>query len=343
MQQGKKVRTVLVGCGGMSRAWLNAVQELPEVEMVGLVDIYESAANQRASEYNLMNALIATNLETIFAQTEVDAVFNCTIPEAHYEITMSALKHGCHVLSEKPLANSLKEAQEMVAAAQQAGKIFSVIQNRRYDADIRRVTQFLRSDAIGPLTTINSDFYIGAHFGGFRDQMKHVLLLDMAIHTFDAARLLIGADPVSVYCKEWNPSGSWYAHDASAIAIFEMSNGAVYTYRGSWCAEGLPTSWECDWRFIGQQGSVTWDGHTQVRAQAVAETGGFTSQYQDLEIPAYTTGNIGGHAGLIHEFFAAIQNGTQPETQAADNIKSLAMVFGAIESSESGVPVPIQL
>ena len=52
-------------------------------------------------------------------------------------------------------------------------------------------------------------------------------------------RLLTAADPVSVYCHEWNPAGSWYDHDASAVAFFEMSDGLVYTYRGSWCAEGL--------------------------------------------------------------------------------------------------------
>ena len=80
----------------------------------------------------------------------------------------------------------------------------------------------MQSGAVGPLTTVNCDFYIGAHFGGFRDRMEHVLLLDMAIHTFDQARFIMGADPVSVYCNEWNPAGSWYDHDASAIAIFEM-------------------------------------------------------------------------------------------------------------------------
>ena len=93
--------------------------------------------------------------------------------------------------------------------------------------------------------------------------MPHVLLLDMAIHSFDAARLFTGADPVSVYCQEWNPAGSWYDQDASAIALFEMSDGLVYTYRGSWCANGFPTKWECDWRFIGQNGTAIWDGGEQ--------------------------------------------------------------------------------
>ncbi len=341
MQQSPKIRTVLVGCGSMSGAWLEAALALPEVEIVGLVDVVEEAAQRKATHYQLAQAVIGTDLQTVLRQTTPDAVFNCTIPEAHYAVTMQALAHGCHVLSEKPLADSMEQAREMVIAAHKANRIFAVIQNRRYEAPIRRMTHFLASGTLGSLTTINSDFYIGAHFGGFRDSMRHVLLLDMAIHSFDAARLLIGADAVSVYCHEWNPPGSWYDRDASAIAIFEMSNGCVYMYRGSWCAEGLATSWECDWRFIGQKGSAVWDGGENTQIQVVKETGSFISTYSDVLIPSYEASNVGGHAGIIQEFFSCIQNGTQPETQAIDNIKSLAMVFGAIESAESGQKIRI--
>ena len=341
MHHSPNIRTVLVGCGSMSSAWLEAALAIPQVEIVGLVDVVEEAAHKKAAQYHLSQAVVGTDLQTVLEQTTPDAVFNCTIPGAHYSVTMQALASGCHVLSEKPLASSMEQAREMVAAAQKADRIFAVIQNRRYDPAIRRMTHFLASGGLGSLTTVNSDFYIGAHFGGFRDSMQHVLLLDMAIHSFDAARLLTGADAVSVYCHEWNPRGSWYDRDASAIAIFEMSNKLVYTYRGSWCAEGLPTSWECDWRFIGQKGSVTWNGGDTTHVQVVKETGGFISAYEGIAIPPYEARNIGGHAGIIQEFFMCIQNGTQPETQAADNIKSLAMVFGAIESAETGKKVEI--
>ncbi len=342
MQSTKKVRAILVGCGGMSGAWLDAALSMPEVEIVGLVDVIEAAAQKRAAEYHLPQVVIGSDLPVVLAQTAPDVVFNCTTPEAHHEVTMQALAANCHVLSEKPLATSLEQAREMVVTAQRAGKIFAVIQNRRYEPNIRRMTHFLASGSLGPLTTVNSDFYLAPHFGGFREHMQHVLLLDMAIHSFDAARLLTGADPVSVYCQEWNPQGSWYEYDASAIALFEMSNGLIYTYRGSWCADGLPTTWECDWRFIGQKGSATWNGAEVAQAQIVKETGGFISTYQDLPITPYETHNIGGHTGIIREFLASIAQGTQPETNAADNFKSLAMVFGAIESAERGQKVSIK-
>lgn len=332
-----KTRALLVGCGGISRAWLRPVLEMPEVEIAALVDIRPDAARQLAQEFGLQGVPTGTDLERMLEQTAPDVVFNCTVPEAHTAVTLTALRHGCHVLGEKPLADSLENAARMLAAAEEAGRILAVIQNRRYDARIRRLRHFVASGVLGPITTVNCDFFIGAHFGGFRDHMEHVLLLDMAIHTFDQARLLTGADPVSVYCHEWNPAGSWYEHDASAVAIFEMTGGIVFTYRGSWCAEGLNTTWEADWRIICERGSVRWDGADGFWAQAVSATGTFLSALRDVAVPPFDAGDkVGGHAGNIREFVRCVREGGTPETVASDNIKSLAMVFSAIESAREG-------
>lgn len=337
------IDAVLVGCGGISHGWLKASLDIEGLRIVGLVDIVREAAEQRAEQFGLADALIDTDLAAILEQVRPDVVFNCTVPQAHREVTLVGLEHGCHVLSEKPLADSMGSAREMVAAAKRAGKLFAVMQNRRYHPQVRRLSRFLRDGVLGQVTTVDSDFYIGAHFGGFRDRMEHVLLLDMAIHTLDAARLIAGADPVSVYCREWNPAGSWYDHDASAVAVFELSDGIVYTYRGSWCAEGVNTTWECDWRVVGDRGSVTWDGADAFRAQVVAKRGGFFSEWDDVEVPnLHPEDRIGGHAGQIADFCDCVRTGRTPETVASDNIKSLAMVFGAIESAEQSAPVQIE-
>lgn len=330
-------RAVLVGCGGISRAWFKAAQEMEALSFVGLVDINRAAAEEKAAEFGLKDAVLDTDLSSVLQGTRPDVVFNCTIPDAHMPVTLEALRHGCHVLGEKPLADTMENAYKMIEAAAKANRIFAVIQNRRYNANIRRLCAFLRSGAIGRITTVNSDFYLGAHFGGFRDRMEHVLLLDMAIHSFDQARLISGTDPVSVYAKEWNPAGSWYDHDASAVAVFQMTDGIVYTYRGSWCAEGLNTTWECDWRIVGDKGTVTWDGADGFRCQVVAKTGGFRSEWADVPVPEVDPGDkVGGHAGVMREFLRAVRTGGTPETTCADNVKSLAMVFGAIRSAETG-------
>ena len=77
---------------------------------------------------------------------------------------------------------------------------------------------------------------------------------------------MIGKKPLAVYCHETNPKGSWYRHGASANAIFEFDDGAVFTYRGSWCAEGANTSWESRWRIVGSKGTILWDGADEFQA-----------------------------------------------------------------------------
>ena len=113
---------------------------------------------------------------------------------------------------------------------------------------------------IGEITTVNIDFFVPAHFGGFREKMDHALLTDMAIHPFDTVRYLTGANADSVYCEEWNPKESWWQHGASAHAIFHMSRGIRCTFRGSWRSEGLRTPWDSAWRIVGTKGTICWDG-----------------------------------------------------------------------------------
>jgi len=333
---------VLAGCGNITRTWLTAAREIPGLAIVGMVDLDEGVARARAAEFGLTGAAIGTDLAAMLDRLRPDAVFDCTIPAAHPVVTLTALAHGCHVLGEKPIAPALADARRMVAAAAAAGKIYAVIQNRRYDPNIRRLRAFLSSGAIGPITAVSSAFYIAARFGGFRDHMAHVLLVDMAIHTFDAARLITGADPQAVYCKEWNPADSWYDRDASAVAIFELTGGIVYTYHGSWCAEGLNTAWEADWRIVGTRGSMTWDGAAGFAAQVAEGRSGIRSTYRDLPLPPYDDADLTpGHGGVIRDFLRCVREGGTPETVGTDNIKSLAMVLGAVESAERGVRVEI--
>ncbi len=339
------LKAVLVGCGGISNAWLSAIATYPTIEMVGLVDLNEETARKRKEEHHL-SALVSSDLEATLKKTKPDIVFNCTIPAAHYKVTTTALKHKCHVLSEKPMAESVTEAKKMIKAAQKAGKLFVTMQNWRYTRNIRRLKKFLDTGTIGNITTMNADFYVGAHFGGFREEMKHVLLKDMAIHTFDAARFLSAQNPESVFCYEWNPAGSWYNHDASATAMFEMTGNVKFNYRGSWCSEGHRTPWESEWRILGTKGSIRWNGSTDITCEIVGEDSEdavFFREQIKIDVPIYSDvdARLEGHAAVIDDFLNALKTATQPETVCTDNIKSLAMVYGAIESAEKNKKIVI--
>ena len=338
------VDAVLVGCGAMSRAWLEAARQIEGLEIVGLVDLDLDRARARAEEFALDGAEIGSSLDEVLERRRPQAVFDVVVPAARASVALSALAQGCHVLSEKPLAASLEEARAIVSAARSNGRIHAVVQNRRYHEGVRRIHRFLDSGAIGTPTSLHCDFFLAPHFGGFREEMNHVLLLDMAIHTFDAARAMTGLDAKRVYCREWEAKGSWYRQGSSATAIFDMEEGVVFTYRGSWCAEGMRTSWEASWRIVGTRGSLVWDGFDALSAEIASdERDGIFLRPAPVEVSAPAPSDrTGGHLGVLRDFVAAVRGGPPPETAASDNLKSLAMVFGAIRSAETGLPVDIE-
>ncbi|MDF1522421.1 MAG: Gfo/Idh/MocA family oxidoreductase [Trueperaceae bacterium] len=334
---------ILVGCGAMSRAWLAAAGQIDGLSIVGLVDLDIERARSRAAEFGL-DAAVGVSAVAMIDDLRPDVVFDVVVPAARASVVLPALARGCHVLTEKPLAATLDEARAIVAAARDAGRVHAVVQNRRYLAGIRRIRRFLDGGLIGRTTSIHGDLFLAPRFGGFREEMAHVLLLDMTIHTFDVARAMTGRDARRVYCREWEPANSWYRSGSSAVAIFDLDGGAVFTYRGSWCADGAPTSWEGAWRIVGERGSLVWDAFQGVRAEAITDTAdGGSSRPVPVEVPPVDPRDrIGGHLGVMQDFVAATCGGPPPETAGSDNLKSLAMVFGAIRSAETGLPVDIE-
>lgn len=332
-------RALLVGAGGMGRAWGKNLHECEQVSLCGWVDLRPETAQQAVQDLGLTNVTVTDDLDRAIAELKPDFLVDVTIPEAHHDVTIKALRAGIPVIGEKPMATSMEQARHMVATSEETGVLYMVSQSRRYHAQLHALRHLIQTQ-LGGLGILNSDFYIGAHFGGFRDQMPSPLVLDMAIHTFDAARYLSGADPVAVYCEEFNPSWSWYQGNASATAIFEMSNGLRYTYRGSWCSEGEPTSWEGEWRAVGPKGTANWDGHNAPTAHIVTKTGQFISDTSKVEATV-NADTAHGIAGSLRDFLNALQTGVTPMGECHDNIKSLAMVFAAIESAATGQRIPI--
>ncbi len=339
----KRFKIALAGCGSMANQWVAYALTRDDTEIVALIDIVEENAKAMAERHGLSCGIYSDIAEGI-GKSGANLVFDVTIPDAHKQIVTTALEMGCDVLGEKPMASSMEEAREMVRVAEKTGKTYAVMQNRRYLKQIRALRDFIASEAIGQPGFINADFFLGPHFGGFRDIMDSPLILDMAIHTFDQARFIIGGDPVSVYCHEFNPAGSWYKGNASAVCIFEFSDGSVFCYRGSWCAEGAQTSWESSWRITGSKGTALWDGTNPPYGEVVvpSDEKRFINEYRRLDAPLTWNGQE-GHYGCFDEMFNALSEGRGAETDCRDNIKSMAMVFGALESVRTGQKVPLKI
>lgn len=327
-------RALLVGAGGMGRTWANVLNAHPGVELAAWVDIAEGRAAQAAQDLGLTSVACGHDLAVALASARADFALDVTVPEAHRDTVIECLEAGLPVLGEKPMAASMADALAMVRASEATGQMYMVSQSRRYLPGLVLMRE--RLPEIGQLGSIYADFFIGAHFGGFRDEMASVLLADMAIHTLDEARAITGLAPISVVADEFRPSWSWYQGACSASAVFEMEGGVRFNYRGSWSAQGADTSWDGSWRAVGEQGTLLWPGALEVESQVITSTEGFIRPTTRSVYKADGLDFLSGIEGSLAEFLAALDGGPEPQGLCRDNILSLAMVFAAIQSSAEG-------
>ncbi|WP_066521325.1 Gfo/Idh/MocA family protein [Curtobacterium ammoniigenes] len=322
------IRVVLVGAGNMGRHWLDVIAQTPEITLVGIVDLDLELAQRTVAERRLTVSVGASLAEVVNAST-AQAVIDVTVPPAHHAVNTEALFLGLPVLCEKPIAPTVADALSLIAAEEVSGQLLMTSQSRRYYPALAELREFVGT--LGEIGAVTTEFFKAPHFGGFRDEMDHPLLVDMAIHAFDVARYLLHADPVAVDCRTFNPSWSWYRGDAAATAVFEFADGARYTFTGSWCSPGLETSWNGSWRISGALGSATWDGEGRPTVEYVDDAGGASR-------PTGAAPSEGGRseiAGALDEWVHALRTGSVPSGDVHANVFSLAMVEGAVRSAET--------
>lgn len=343
----KQFKITIAGCGTMSNAWVEYALSRDDSEIIAFVDLHKEKAHELAQRYSL-DCGIYTDISEAIESSVSNLVFDVTTPDSHKDIVMAALDRDCDVMGEKPIAVSMEEAQQVISAVEQSGRMYAVMQNCRYNSNVRAFKELISSGIIGQHGFICVDYFMGSHFGGYREIMKNPLMLDLAIHTFDQARFILGVEPTSVYCHEFNPVGSWYQGNAAAICIFEFSDGSVFCYRGSCCAEGCSTElFNGFWRVMGSKGTAIWDGINIPYCEVVipSDKPKIFSAYKKIEATSTWQGreDFFGHFGCLDEMFSALIEDRPAETDCRDNLKSMAMVFSAMESAKRGCKLNVNL
>ncbi|MCY7301903.1 MAG: Gfo/Idh/MocA family oxidoreductase [Thermoleophilia bacterium] len=336
-------RAVVVGLGAISTEWLRVLGGRGDVEVVALVDFDATRAAAQRSAFGLL-CPVGSDLESAIGEQRADLVVVLTPPALHREVAEPALAAGCDVIVEKPLAAEIRDAVALVEVAQAAGRTLAVMQNRRYHPAIRALREHVARGSIGVPVDIAVDMFLWHRFPNtFLAEIDSPLLRDMAIHQFDAARAISGADARTVQALEWNSPASWMAGAAAATATFELSNGTVFSYRGSWVAEGAATSYDGVWRICGTRGALTWDGTGDVVLETVKrpagpyEPGTETRTRHASNFEPGTT----SHALALAAILESLRAGEAPETVARDNLLSLAMVDSALRSSRARQTVEV--
>jgi len=324
----ERIRILQVGVGSFGKSWVDIIKKSPEWELAGIVDTNKEVLQSVAKEYHIPSERCFTSLEEAIKKTEPSAIMNATPPKFHKDTSIIAFNAGLDVLTEKPLSDNMKDAQEMVEYAQVKNKKIMVSQNYRYRRQPRTVRKIIKDSIIGRIGYIVINFQRGPRFGGFRKEMDYPLLVDMAIHHFDLMRYITGENPVSIYTKSMNPYWSWFKGDASAHILIEFEKDIQISYSGSWVSTGRETSWDGDWEIYGEKGTILWKD-----SRIYVVSGGKTEEVEPIK-----TDREDRYLSL-YEFYCALKENREPETGGKDNLYSLSMVFKSIESAKSGTPV----
>jgi len=271
----KRVRVGVVGAGGIANVHARYLREMPEVEIVAVADVVEERARAFAEKWWVPRDNVFTNYIEMLESVEMDAVCICTPHAVHYGPSIEALRRGIHVLVEKPMASSGREALEMWEASRRAGRVLMVGYQTRFAPELRAARRIVSSGALGRV------YYCETTLGGRRRGIPGTptfvtrrlagggVLLDLGCYALDNALYVLGFPrPVSVSAVTeaaigpqetavveggwpWNPRE--FEVEDFVAALIRLEGGCTMLLKESWAmhAETLGTTF-----FLGTRGGM---------------------------------------------------------------------------------------
>jgi predicted dehydrogenase len=341
----KKLGVAIIGSGSIAthrHAPEYAAQ--PDVEILAFVDKVPERAEKLANKYG---AKALTKYEEALELKGVDAVSVCTPNVLHAPITIAALKAGKHTLCEKPMATSNKEAKEMIAAAQQAGKFLMIGHNQRLAPLHVKAKELLTAGAIGKVLTFRTAF---AHPGPegwsiegpnswFFDRKQAFVgsMGDLGVHKADLLRWLLGEEFVEVAAMVERLAKHGDVDD-NAVCLLRSQSGALGTLVASWThnpGEDNATT------LFGSKGILRIG--SDPRFSVIVELASGEKQF--YEVGKLQTNEAGGQSdsGVIREFVTSVQKNKPPRIDGEEGRRALAVILACLKSSETKQFVKVEI
>ncbi|MFF2092838.1 Gfo/Idh/MocA family protein [Paenibacillus sp. NPDC058174] len=188
----------VIGAGSISSTHLQAYSIHPEVELAAIADLNEGRAQEKAERFGIPR--IYTDYRQLLADPAIDAVSICTWNNTHAEIAVAALEAGKHVLCEKPLSQTVEQAQQVEAAVKRTGKLLLVGFVRRYSDQVKLLNKYREAGAFGDIYYAKASIIrrLGNPGGWFSDKERSGggPLIDLGVHMIDVCWYLMGKPKV---------------------------------------------------------------------------------------------------------------------------------------------------
>jgi UDP-N-acetylglucosamine 3-dehydrogenase len=220
---GEMLRIGVIGTGSMGKNHARVCTEVEHVELVGIADTDKKAANTIAQRFDVKPFYDYKEL-----LPEIDAAIIATPTSTHYKIAMDLIQQGKHVLVEKPICDTVKNAQAMVTAADKQNVVLAAGHIERYNPVVRYVKESLEKKTFGDIITLTSK-RVSNLPGRIRDVG---VIFDFGVHDIDVMRYLVG-DVSTVYAKagEYNRELN---HEDYATIVLNFDNGICGIVEVNW-------------------------------------------------------------------------------------------------------------
>ncbi len=324
------VRVVLVGLGARARIWRRVVEEHPDCRLVGLVETDRERLAEVMAE--IPGAFGGSTLEDVIARVDADVALLCTPPAGRHAQVAAACAAGLAILAEKPLADSVADAESHVAAAAAAGVPLAVGLNFRYLAVTRALKTLFSPDRLGPPEFGRFTYERWRdgrlpHLNTYPLSMSHPMLWEQSVHHFDLMRFVYGAEPVRISARTFNPSWSMYEGDANVAALITFTSGIEVSYHGTWAGNWQKLGFE--WRTECRRGVAVQKEMFGKLGYALREDPELTAVALPEEEPW-----LDDARALLQDFVSHLREGTPLPCPGTDHLKSLRMVDACIRASK---------
>lgn len=328
-----KIGIVGVGFMGSTHA---ASWAKTDAEIAGFVGISPAEAAGLAQQYH---AKVFPDLDALLQ--EVDAVDICTPTPLHHPMVLQAARAGRHVICEKPLARTVEQAQEMIAACRSAGVHLLVAHVVRYFSQYALAHQAVAEGQIGrpgilrlsrcgsrPQKTAGNWFLDEAQSGG--------VLMDMLVHDYDFARWVAG-EVESVFAKKVT-TGHPDAPIDYGMVILKHRGGALSHLAAAWAYP--PPTFRTHIEIAGDAGLVEFDSDASAPILSLVENPGGSDMpaagqpSSPLAESPYTT--------EIREFYRILTEGGRPRVSVQDGLAAVQIAQAALESARTGSAVILE-
>jgi predicted dehydrogenase len=333
-----RLRIVLVGLGARGQYWAEVINRSAECELCAYIDPNPVALETAQQRFGAKPSFV-TLAEALSALPDTDAVILATPPEGRERQIRAACERGLPLLIEKPLALSLEEATRFVQIAETANVPMMIGLNFRYLAVTKATLELFKhgkvgTPAFGHFTYERWRDGTLARLNKYPLTMTHPMLWEQSVHHFDLLRFVYQSEPLSVYCKTWNPSWSMYQDDTNVSAVFTFVNGIIVNYQGTWQSGWREPNfvWRTDCtRGVVFQKDQFGELHYAKRYDA-ALTG--------VALPPHETW-ITDTEGVLAAFVNTLLHNQPLEASGHDHLKSLAIVEACVRSSQEARAVDI--